>query len=145
MAAFSNRHKKRKLKAEINVVPYIDVMLVLLVIFMITASVMNLGVEVSLPQSNARPVEQAQDPVVVSIARDGSYSLKLGDGANQPISAEELGAKMRAFVAQNPQAPVFVAAHRELQYQTVMEAMELLQGAGVAKAALMSEPRATER
>jgi biopolymer transport protein TolR len=145
MAAFGNRHKKRKLKSEINVVPYIDVMLVLLVIFMITASVMNLGVEVNLPQSNARPVEQAQDPVVVSIARDGTYSLKLGDGANQPISAEELGAKMRAFVAQNPQTPVFVAAHRELQYQTVMEAMELLQGAGVAKAALMSEPRATER
>lgn len=145
MAAFGNRHKKRKLKSEINVVPYIDVMLVLLVIFMITASVMNLGVEVNLPQSNARPVEQAQDPVVVSIARDGTYSLKLGDGANQSISAEELGAKMRAFVAQNPQTPVFVAAHRELQYQTVMEAMELLQGAGVAKAALMSEPRATER
>lgn len=145
MAAFGNRHKKRKLKSEINVVPYIDVMLVLLVIFMITASVMNLGVEVNLPQSNARPVEQAQDPVVVSIARDGTYSLKLGDGANQPISAEELGAKMRAFVAQNPQTPVFVAAHRELQYQTVMEAMELLQGAGVSKAALMSEPRATER
>ena len=145
MAAFGNRHKKRKLKSEINVVPYIDVMLVLLVIFMITASVMNLGVEVNLPQSNARPVEQAQDPVVVSIARDGTYSLKLGDGANQPISAEELGAKMRAFVAQNPQTPVFVAAHRELQYQTVMEAMELQQGAGVSKAALMSEPRATER
>ena len=145
MAAFGNRHKKRKLKSEINVVPYIDVMLVLLVIFMITASVMNLGVEVNLPQSNARPVEQAQDPVVVSIARDGTYSLKLGDGANQPISAEELGAKMRAFVAQNPQTPVFVAAHRELQYQTVMEAMELLQGAGVSKAALMSEPRAAER
>ena len=145
MAAFANRHRKRKLKAEINVVPYIDVMLVLLVIFMITASVMNLGVEVNLPQSNARPVEQAQDPVVVSIARDGTYSLKLGDGANEPIAAEELSAKMRAFVAQNPQTPVFVAAHRELQYQTVMEAMELLQGAGVSKAALMSEPRAAER
>jgi biopolymer transport protein TolR len=145
MAAFSNRHKKRKLKAEINVVPYIDVMLVLLVIFMITASVMNLGVEVNLPQSNARPVEQAQDPVVVSIARDGSYSLKLGDGADTPMSREELGNRIRAFVTQNPQTPVFVAAHRELQYQTVMEAMELLQGAGVSKAALMSEPRATER
>jgi biopolymer transport protein TolR len=145
MAAFSNRHKKRKLKAEINVVPYIDVMLVLLVIFMITASVMNLGVEVNLPQSNARPVEQAQDPVVVSIARDGSYSLKLGDGPDTPMSREELGNRIRAFVTQNPQTPVFVAAHRELQYQTVMEAMELLQGAGVSKAALMSEPRATER
>lgn len=145
MAAFGNRHKKRKLKSEINVVPYIDVMLVLLVIFMITASVMNLGVEVNLPQSNARPVEQAQDPVVVSIALDGSYSLKLGDGADTPMSSEELGNRIRAFVAQNPQTPVFVAAHRELQYQTVMEAMELLQGAGVSKAALMSEPRAAER
>lgn len=60
MAAFRNRHRKRKLKAEINVVPYIDVVLVLLVIFMITASVMNLGVEVNLPQTHARPVEQTQ-------------------------------------------------------------------------------------
>jgi biopolymer transport protein TolR len=145
MAAFGNRHKKRKLKSEINVVPYIDVMLVLLVIFMITASVMNLGVEVNLPQSNARPVEQAQDPVVVSIDGAGQYSLKLGDGPDEPVSPEELTAKIRAFVAQNPQLPVFVAADRELRYQSVMEAMELLQGAGVSKAALMSEPRAVER
>ena len=145
MAAFSNRHKKRKLKAEINVVPYIDVMLVLLVIFMITASVMNLGVEVNLPQSNARPVEQAQDPVVVSIASDGTYSLKLGEGADTPMPAEELANRIRAFVQTNPNTPVFVAAEGTLPYQSVMDAMELLQGAGVSKAALMSEPRATER
>lgn len=145
MAAFGNRHKKRKLKSEINVVPYIDVMLVLLVIFMITASVMNLGVEVNLPQSNARPVEQAQDPVVVSIASDGTYSLKLGDGADTPMSREELGARIRAFVQTNPNTPVFVAAEGTLPYQSVMDAMELLQGAGVSKAALMSEPRAPER
>jgi biopolymer transport protein TolR len=145
MAAFANRHKKRKLKAEINVVPYIDVMLVLLVIFMITASVMNLGVEVNLPDSNARPVEQAQDPVVVSVSAGGRYALKLGDGPDEPVSAEELGAKMAAFVAQNPKLPVFVAADGELPYQAVMDAMELLQNAGVTKAALMSEPRETER
>lgn len=145
MAAFSNRHKKRKLKADINVVPYIDVMLVLLVIFMITASVMNLGVEVNLPQSNARPVEQAQDPVVVSIRRDGSYSLRLGEGADTPMAPEELAARVRAVVATNPQTPIFVAAHRELPYQAVMDAMALLQGAGVSKAALMSEPRQAGR
>ena len=145
MAAFSNRHKKRKLKAEINVVPYIDVMLVLLVIFMITASVMNLGVEVNLPDSNARPVEQTQDPVVVSVSAGGQYSLRLGDGLDEPVSAEELGAKMAAFVAQNPKQPVFVAADGDLPYQTVMDTMELLQSAGVTRAALMSEPRETER
>ena len=142
MAAFGNRHKKRKLKAEINVVPYIDVMLVLLVIFMITASVMNLGVEVNLPDSNSRPVEQTQDPVIVSVMPDGSYTLKLGDGPHEPIAAAELSAKMRAFVLQNPKLPVFVAAEGTLPYQTVMDTMSLLQEAGVTKAALMSEPRA---
>ncbi len=141
MAAFSNRHKKRKLKSEINVVPYIDVMLVLLVIFMITASVMNLGVEVNLPDSNARPVEQAQDPVVVTVNAEGQYGLKLGDGPSESLSADALAEKMRAFVAANPKVPVFVAADGALPYQNVMDTMSLLQGAGVTKAALMSEPR----
>lgn len=145
MAAFGNRHKKRKLKNEINVVPYIDVKLVLLVIFMITASVMNLGVEVNLPDSDARPVEQVQDPVVVSVSAAGQYSLQLGDGADQPVSADELAARIAAFVQTNPDAPVFVAADGALPYQAVMDTMSLLQNAGVTRAALMSEPRAVER
>jgi len=144
MAAFGNRHRKRKLKNEINVVPYIDVMLVLLVIFMITSSVMNLGVVVHLPQSNVRPVEPAQDPVVVSIDGSGQYFLRLGEGANQPVTADELTVKIRALMAENPQAPVFVAADRDLRYQAVMDVMERLQGAGVARAALLSVPNATE-
>ncbi len=141
MAAFSNRHKKRKLKSEINVVPYIDVMLVLLVIFMITASVMNLGVEVNLPDSNSRPMEQEQEPVVVQIDAQGAYSLRLGEGEFQSITSEELTEKMRAFVATNPKTPVFVAAAGELDYQSVMDAMELLQSAGVTRASLVTEPR----
>ncbi|HAI58911.1 MAG TPA: protein TolR [Xanthomonadaceae bacterium] len=145
MAAFGNRHKKRKLKNEINVVPYVDVMLVLLVIFMITSSVMNLGVEVNLPDSDARSVEPTQDPVVVSVSAGGQYSITLGDGADQPVSAEELGARIAAFVQTNPDTPVFVAADGALPYQTVMDTMALLQGAGVTRAALMSEPRAAER
>ncbi|MBS3895304.1 protein TolR [Silanimonas sp.] len=145
MAVFSHRRKKRKLTAEINVVPYIDVKLVLLVIFMITASVMNLGVDVNLPQSNARAVQQSEDPVVVSINAAGQYSLRLGDGPDTPVSAEQLSTQLRAFVAQNPRLPVFVAADKNLRYQEVMTAMELLQAAGVSRAALMSVPRAQER
>jgi biopolymer transport protein TolR len=145
MAAFGNRHKKRKLKSEINVVPYIDVMLVLLVIFMITASVMNLGVEVNLPDANSRPITQTQDPIVVSIDEAGAYSLRVGDGAYQPVSPEELGAKMRAFAESNKDAPVFVAADGDLPYQSVMNAMDLLNNAGVTRASLVTEPRASER
>ena len=145
MAAFSNRRRRRKLQAEINVVPYIDVMLVLLVIFMITSSVMNLGVQVNLPQANARPVAQAQDPIIVSINEAGGYLLRLGDGVDQPMALEELTARVRAVVSQNPDAPVFVAADRDLRYQTVMDTMSALQGAGVSKAALISDPRQEAR
>ncbi len=145
MAAFGNRHKKRKLQSEMNVVPYIDVMLVLLVIFMLSASVMNLGVEVNLPQTNARSLDQQTDPVVVSIDAGGNLSLKLGDAADQPLSSDELAAKMRAFVKENPQLPVFIAADGALPYQQVMDAMSLLQEAGVTRAALLSVPRASER
>lgn len=145
MAAFGNRHRKRKLKNEINVVPYIDVMLVLLVIFMITSAVMNLGVEVNLPQSDTRPIEPTQNPVVVSIDENGRYFLRFGEGTNQPVTADELTARMRALMAANPQSPVFVAADRDLRYQSVMDAMGLLQGAGVSRAALMSLPNPTER
>lgn len=144
MSAFSHRRKKRKLTAEINVVPYIDVTLVLLVIFMVTSTVMNLGVEVNLPQTNARPVQQAEDPVVVSVRGPGQYSMRLGDGPDTPLSAEELAARLRAFVAENPRLPVFIAADKDLRYQDVMTAMELLQRAGVSRAALMSVPRPRE-
>jgi biopolymer transport protein TolR len=146
MAAFANRHKKRKLKAEINVVPYIDVMLVLLVIFMVTASVVNLSVDVDLPDSNARSTQAPdQDPVIVSVDAQGAYRLKLGEANEQPVTAEELGQRMRAFIAQNPKVPVFVAADGQLPYQTVMDTMALLQGAGVPRAGLMSEPPAAGR
>ena len=72
MQTLGRHRKRRKLKAEINVVPYIDVMLVLLIIFMVTAPLLNLGVDIELPQSNARPLEQKKDPVVVSLDRDGN-------------------------------------------------------------------------
>jgi len=140
MAAFGNRHKKRKLKNEINVVPYVDVMLVLLVIFMLTSTAMNLGIQVNLPDADARPVEQAEDPVVVLVDDQGRYELRLGSGQAQPLEAAELSARMAALVAENPQAPVFVAADGALPYQQVMDTMSLLQRAGVTRASLVTDP-----
>jgi len=137
----SVRRKKRKLKNEINVVPYIDVMLVLLIIFMITAPLLNLGVDIELPQSNARPIEQQKDPVILTIGIDGGYLLKLQDSDEQLLSAAELSAKVGAYIRVNPKTPVYIAADSRLAYQQVMDAMALLQQAGVPKVGLMSQPK----
>ncbi len=134
------RRRRRKLKNEINVVPYIDVMLVLLIIFMVTAPLMNLGVDVQLPQSNAKSIEERQDPIVVSVDTAGNYFLAI-EGDNQQIDAESLGARIRAIVANNPGVPVFVAGDGTADYQLIMDAMVLLQSAGVEKVGLMSAPK----
>ena len=142
MTATITRHRKRrKLKADINVVPYIDVMLVLLIIFMVTAPLLNLGVDIELPQSDARPLEQRQDPVVVSVDRDGNLFLTVGGGDQEAVTAEEMAAKVGAFVRQNPDVAVYVAGDRDTPYQVVYEVLTALQTqAGVARAGLMSQP-----
>jgi len=146
MSATITRHRKRrKLKADINVVPYIDVMLVLLIIFMVTAPLLNLGVDVDLPQSKARPIQQQKDPVIVSVDEQGRYFLKVEGGQNEPIDATTLKAKIAALVRQNPDAPVFVAAPGVTQYQTVIDTMVLLQQAGAPKVALMTQPPSNAR
>ena len=139
-AAFSRRLRKRKLKSEINVVPYIDVMLVLLIIFMVTAPLLNLGVDINLPQSNARAVEAKKDPVVVSVDADGGYTLKLPDASKKSVNAAELDAEIRALTKANPALAVFVAGDGKASYDTVYAAMVLLQQAGVEQVGLMSKP-----
>ena len=134
------RRRKRALKADINVVPYIDVMLVLLIIFMVTAPLLNLGVDIQLPQSNARSIQEKKDPVVVSVDADGYYFLTLQGGANQALSAEEVAEKVGAFVRNNQDVPVFVAGDARASYETVYQAMVLLQSAGAEKVGLMSQP-----
>ena|SRR5690606_14510032 len=142
MTANGRRIRKHRLKADINVVPYIDVMLVLLIIFMVTAPLMNLGVDVDLPDSNAMSLEQSKEPMVVQVDADGAYALvQPGDDRPQALSAEELGARVRAIVNQNPKQAIFVAGDGSANYQKVMDAMVLLQGAGVQKVGLMSEPK----
>ena len=136
----TSRRKRRKLKADINVVPYIDVMLVLLIIFMVTAPLLNLGVDVDLPKSKAHSLDQKKDPVVVKIERDGSYRLQLATAPEETIGIDELGAKVAAFQEQNPDTTVYIAADGSLDYQKVMDLMSLLQTEGVPRVALMSQP-----
>jgi biopolymer transport protein TolR len=144
------RHKRRKLKSEINVVPYIDVMLVLLIIFMVTAPLLSLSVDVDLPKSQARAVDSRKmdsrkDPVIVTVDAEGRYFLTVQGGKAEPLGGEELGARLAAFAAQNPDVPVFVAAPGTVEYQKVMDTMALVQAAGVPKVSLMSQPGGNAR
>ena len=141
MSRGSRRNRKRRLMADINVVPYIDVMLVLLIIFMVTAPLLNLGVDIELPQSDARPLEQREDPVVVSVDREGNLFLTVGGADQQAVSAEEMTSQVAAFVRQNPDVAVYVAGDRETPYEVVYEVLTALQTqAGVERAGLMSQP-----
>ncbi|MBW8075215.1 MULTISPECIES: protein TolR [Metallibacterium] len=136
----SLRVRKRKLKSEINVVPYIDVMLVLLIIFMVTAPLLNLGVDIQLPQSAAKAITTDKRPVVVEVTEDGKYFLDLGGGKRQPVDAEQLKAKVAAVMRVNPHAPVFISGDKRANYDVVYRAMVLLQQAGVPKVGLASQP-----
>ena len=136
-----DRRSGRRLMNQINVVPYIDVMLVLLVIFMVTAPLLTLGVDVDLPQTNARSVNAKEDPIVVSVYPDGTYALAVKAGQNEAVTPQSLEARVRAIINQNKEASIFVAAQGEGKYQDVMNVMELLQRANVKKIGLMSDPK----
>jgi biopolymer transport protein TolR len=126
--------------ADINVVPYIDVMLVLLIIFMVTAPLLNLGVDIELPKSNAKALDQKANPILVSIARDGTLYLTLGKDPREVVDSATLVTKVSAFVRQNPDVAVLVGGDTEAEYGKVYEAMVLLQQAGAPRVGLMSQP-----
>ena len=141
MQTLGRLRKRRKLKAEINVVPYIDVMLVLLIIFMVTAPLLNLGVDIQLPQSKAKSVQNDKEPAVVSVDKDGKLYLTLGTSQREVIEPNALVAKASAFVRQNPDVPFLIAGDQRVDYGRIYQAMVLLQQAGVAKVGLMSQPQ----
>jgi biopolymer transport protein TolR len=140
------KQKRRRPMSEINVVPYIDVMLVLLVIFMITAPLLNLGVEVELPEADAEPLDtqQSDEPLVITVLKNGDLYLNAGgdlDGTTSGlIDAETLVATVSAIVRRNPEIQVLVGGDRAVGYGEVYNAMVLLQKAGVQKVGLMSDP-----
>lgn len=132
--------KKRRPMSEINVVPYIDVMLVLLIIFMITAPLIQQGVEIDLPQASANPLPPDQDePVVVSVDKKGDFYLDIGDQPDKPIDAQLLINRVAAVRQLKPNVPVLVRGDRDVGYGSVIDVMVLLQKAGIEKVGLMTQ------
>ncbi|MHB1949930.1 MAG: protein TolR [Acidiferrobacteraceae bacterium] len=132
-----SRRQRRRLMGEINVVPYIDVMLVLLVIFMITAPLLKEAVKVQLPQAQARALSNPdQDTLVVTIDRQGHYYLD-----NRPITAQKLSLKIAEILRLRPKTPVLVRGDRRVSYEKVVRVMALLQAAGAPSVGLLTEPR----
>ncbi len=132
--------KKRKPMSDINVVPYIDVMLVLLIIFMITAPIVQQGVEIDLPQAAAKPMSPDQDePVVVSVDKKGDFYLDIGDQPDKPVDAQLMVNRVAAVRQLKPNIPVLVRGDRDVGYGKVVDVMVLLQRAGVEKVGLMTE------
>jgi len=137
----ASRRKHRPM-AEINVVPYIDVMLVLLIIFMITAPIVQQGVEIELPRPNVAAKQMSPDqhePVVVAVDQKGDFYLNIGDQPDKPIEAELLVNRVAAVRQLKPDVPVLVRGDRGAGYGQVVDAMVLLQKAGVEKVGLMTD------
>ena len=133
--------RDRRLMAEINVVPYIDVMLVLLVIFMITAPLLNQGVKIDLPQAPAKPLEnQNQDPLIVDVDSKGRFYLNYGENQDRPLDSKMLVNRVNAVLRYRPGVVVLVRGDRAAAYGDVVIAMALLQKAGVDDVGLMTDP-----
>lgn len=140
-----NRQGRRQPMNEINVVPFIDVMLVLLVIFMITAPLLTQGVDVELPQVTSEPIDsqEDQDPIIVSVNQDGDYYVSLG-GDETAVSLDELSQRVIILMERNPGTQVLVRGDRKVAYGEIVTLMGTLQVAGVANVGLISEPPPAE-
>jgi biopolymer transport protein TolR len=126
--------------AEINVVPYIDVMLVLLVIFMITAPLLTQGVKVDLPVADANPLPpDADDPVIVSVNSKGEMFIDVGEGKNNPVEPETLMVRVKAVLKYKPKTPIMVRGDRNVDYGHVVQAMVMIQQAGAPNVGLITE------
>ncbi|MGB5705384.1 MAG: protein TolR [Arenicellales bacterium] len=134
--------RKKRLMGEINVVPYIDVMLVLLVIFMVTAPLLSSGVKVDLPQAEAEIIpDQDEEPFVVTVDAEGN--LYLNDNEDAVVGAEEVQRAAAVVLQRNPKLPFLVRGDRSADYGLVVEAMVLLQRAGVESVGLITETPGT--
>ena len=140
MQHLNKRFTKKKM-AEINVVPYIDVMLVLLVIFMVTAPLLTEGYRVQLPEASAKPVEKSkQPPVIVSVDSEGRLYVNLGDNPKKSITAKTLVARVAARRKQYPDIPVLIQGDVKADYGKVINAMSILNDAGIENFSLITKP-----
>jgi biopolymer transport protein TolR len=135
------RAGKLRLMSEINVVPYIDVMLVLLIIFMITAPLMTQGISVDLPKAPAQPIAaDDNEPLVLSVDRQGKFYLNIGDDTGKPIDDATLVERAAAVIRRNPETQVLVKADENVAYGRVVTGAALLTQAGVQKVGFLTEP-----
>ena len=136
----ARQRTRNKPMAQINVVPFIDVMLVMLVVFMITAPLLNQGVEVDLPQASAEPItSEDQEPLVVSVDAGGNYFINIGEKPESPINEDTLLTRVAAVLKYSPKKPVMVRGDQAVNYGKVVHAMTVLQAAGAPSVGLMTE------
>lgn len=137
--------KRRRPMAEINVVPYIDVMLVLLIVFMVTAPLLTQGLIVELPEASSEPLEvdENAETLVISITSDEQYYISLGSAQEEertPVALDVIGDQVGRIVGANPQIQVFVEGDGQSSYSSFIGLMTVLQAAGVASPNLITKP-----
>lgn len=136
--------KKRRLMAEINVVPYIDVMLVLLIVFMVTAPLLNQGIEVELPQANNEPlnIDENLETLVVSITSNGEYYLSVGATGEErePVTLETVGDQISRILNANPDMQVLVEGDTDANWGAMITLITTLQAAGVSDPNFITQP-----
>lgn len=139
------RKGRRKPMADINIVPYIDVMLVLLVIFMITAPLLTQGVQVNLPQASAKPIENKEkEPIILSVNAKGDYFLNINNNPDQAMDPKALADRVAAELQMSKQGgqerQVLVKGDQSVDYGKIVQAMVLLQQAGAQTVGLITKP-----
>lgn len=132
--------KPRKLVSEINVVPYIDVMLVLLVIFMTTAPMMTQGLDVNLPKAHNAAIQPKDEPVILTVKANGSYFINVGSKSTQATSLEIITHEAGLIMQRKPATLFLVEGDSKVDYGKVIALMAALQAAGIDKLALVTEP-----
>ncbi len=137
------RNRRHKPNAEINVVPYIDVMMVLLVIFMVTAPMLMQGVEVELPKSKSDPIgvpnDRISEPLIVTVTRSGDYYLDLGENNRQSVTLERIEIQVKKILDQQSDIPVLLRGDRAIDYGQIVRLMAILQQAGATSIGLVSD------
>jgi biopolymer transport protein TolR len=128
------RHRRYRPLSEINVTPFVDVMLVLLIVFMVTAPLLTVGVPVDLPETEAQTISDPQEPLVISVDREGMVYLQ-----DTAIELDKLVPRLIAITGSNPDAKIFVRGDRAIAYGRIMEVMGLVNAAGFKKVALIAE------
>ena len=136
-----SRGSRRAPMAEINVTPFVDVMLVLLIIFMVTAPMLTQGVKVDLPQTTSDPIQSDKDveSIIVSVDANGAYYVEIGDDGSDPMTLSDLRAQVSKILSQRASSEILVRGDENVTYGTVVRLMAELQGAGASSIGLITE------